>query len=92
MKVDIELLERLASERTKGVWAIGDLYEERINKFSRSDEDFFIAVEKNIDAMIAELQASREVVAAAEQLEEFFSDEDRDMIEKVLEKYKEAVK
>jgi len=91
MKVDLDLLEKLARERTKCVWAIGDLYEERINKFSRNDEDFFITMEKNIDAVLFELRAAREVVVAAEQIEEFFGSDDRDRIEKALEKYR-AVK
>ena len=67
MKVDLDLLEKVARERTKCVWAIGDLYEERINKFSRNDEDFFITMEKNIDAMIAELKMYREAEFHAEQ-------------------------
>jgi len=47
---------------------------------------------QHVADMIAELRAAREVVAAAEQIEEFFSCDDRDRIEEALEKYRGAVK
>jgi len=46
---------------------------------------------QHVKDMIAELRAAREVVAAAEQIEEFFGSDNRDRIEKALEKYR-AVK
>jgi len=55
---------------------------------SHKDAKLITAMRNNIDAMIAELRAAREVVVAAEQIEEFFGSDDRDRIEKALEKYR----
>jgi len=88
MKVDLDLLEKAEAAATQGIWGVESW---QLGHINYGDAKLIFLMRNNIKAMIAEIRAAREVVDAAEQIEEFFGSDDRDRIEKALEKYR-AVK